>query len=131
MGWMTRIAVSAAALAVAGCVATPSPQGAQAQFEGFTEDLALARLIDERCPSIRLRYSQDQLITAYRQQMLAAGYNQSDLFQALFRSSPDAVAVSALQRLRASGVQPGNAPQLCAYGLAEMAAGTRTGSFLR
>ncbi len=139
---LRRAGFLAITLTLGACVAeTPSvtlapPQGASAEraLEEFVITVATVDLIDERCRSTGLRKTYadpDPLIARYVRGMQAQGYSLPEIERALDRLSIDAVALKAVQRAKARGVEVGNDASLCRYGRAEVAKGSAIGSLLK
>jgi Family of unknown function (DUF5333) len=130
------------ALTLGACVAeTPSvalapPQGASAEraLQEFVIIIATVDLIDGRCRATGLgkTYSDPGgLIDRYVVGMQAQGYSLPEIERALDGLSTDAMAIKALERVEARGVEIGNDASLCRFGRAEVARGSAVGSLLK
>ncbi len=124
-----RALIAVSLLALAGCVAQPT--GVQAQFEAFAGNAATADIMAGLCPQYQMHSSIEALTDQWVDTMLASGYSELDILQAVQNTSDDRVIDSVISRMGREGVTPGDAASLCAYADREVAAGSQIGRFLR
>ncbi len=141
---MIRSAVLIGGLGLSACVQTGptgggsggggggGPTGAQVtqQFQAFAKDAYVAEQIAQECPTLALRTSTDVLVQGFVEQMVSAGVTAQDLLAAQQAMTPDQIAASGAADLTSAGVRQDDPGSFCAYGQAQVQAGTRVGSFL-
>lgn len=116
-------------LALAGCVSQPS--GVQAQFGAFAGNAATADIMAGLCPQYEMRNSLEELTQGFIDQMLAAGYSEIEVLEAIQATSEEAIIEEVIVEMGQQGVTPGDEAALCAYADREVAAGSQIGRFLR
>ncbi|MEX3016273.1 DUF5333 family protein [Gymnodinialimonas hymeniacidonis] len=124
-----RAFAAVALIALAGCVSQPT--GVQAQFEAFAGNAATADIMAGICPQYQMRNSIEQLTEGFVDQMLASGYSELDVLQAIQNTPEDRIIEDVISEMGRQGVTPGDAAALCAYAEREVAAGSQIGRFLR
>ncbi len=124
-----RLLAAVGLIALAGCVAQPT--GVQAQFAAFAGNAATADIMAGLCPQYQMRSSIEQLTEAFVDQMLASGYSELEVLQAVQNTSEDQVIDGVISEMGRQGVTPGDTAALCAYADREVAAGSQIGRFLR
>jgi Family of unknown function (DUF5333) len=138
---LSRAGFVAMALTLGACVAeTPSvtlapPAGASAEraLDEFIITVVTVDLIDERCRSTGLRKTYgntDRLIESYVLGLQKQGYSLPEIERAVDGLQVERMAVTALKRVEARGVEIGDDASLCRYGRKEIAAGSAIGKLL-